>query len=531
MNPTQSQYNVTMQSYRDVNIKITVKDKKLNIIDEISGIVTDGNIDINADSDIRRTANITMLLESPFTRTEVGGLKPEQSVYWRSGNVYWFFKFIQIEIGITDVLTGEVVWINQGNYMINTPSVDYDAESNILSFEAVDMMGYLTGLRNGQLEGVEYIIPQGSKIVEVMESLLRQAGIDKYILYTPETPNLPYEIKADVGSTVYDLLAQLRDVNSNWEMFFDEEGTFIFQKIPNGVVSFENQGIVTRAMSQPYVTDVEFNKLLISWNLDTNFEEVKNYIEVIGKTHDISTLDSSPKIDGKLITLNFPTLDLTPTPPKINGENTSKLIWLVGFTVGDLTKDQEPIPTTEQMDTITLITKGSQTNNIKLVDTSNNPTSITTKNKTYVLRITKTYDYLTQNTSFTYEFLGGIQAFGVAYDNNPNSPFYVGENFENRVRLVCNGDEYDNIYSDDLATQRARYEVYLHARLNDSMNIVCVPIYWLGVNELIQFNPPSGVNQDEHIDYYWIVKSISIDFSIEGTQSINAMRYYPEFPS
>ena len=51
-----------------------------------------------------------------------------------------------------------------------------------------------------------------------------------------------------------------------------------------------------------------------------------------------------------------------------------------------------------------------------------------------------------------------------------------------------------------------------------------MPIYWLDVNTIIEFN----LNEDgqENPDL-WLVKSISTDFGVDGTQTINAMRYYP----
>ena len=98
--------------------------------------------------------------------------------------------------------------------------------------------------------------------------------------------------------------------------------------------------------------------------------------------------------------------------------------------------------------------------------------------------------------------------------------------FNNQVRLVCAGGEYDNIYSNNLAEQRARYEVYLHARLHDNIDITCVPIYWLDVNQIIEYRLPNSTSKESD---YWLVKSISTDVSTDGTQTINAMRYYAEY--
>ena len=96
--------------------------------------------------------------------------------------------------------------------------------------------------------------------------------------------------------------------------------------------------------------------------------------------------------------------------------------------------------------------------------------------------------------------------------------------FNQQVRGVCAGDEYDNIYSNELAEQRARYEIYLQARLHDSINIVSVPIYWLDVNSIIEYTLPNNVTGEVDL---WLIKSISTDISPNGTQTISAIRYYP----
>ena len=96
--------------------------------------------------------------------------------------------------------------------------------------------------------------------------------------------------------------------------------------------------------------------------------------------------------------------------------------------------------------------------------------------------------------------------------------------FNKQVRLVCAGDEYDNIYSDALAEQRARYEIYLRSRLHDNIQIVSAPIYWLEVNNIIEYNLPNSNSGESDL---WLIKSINTDVSPNGTQNISATRYYP----
>ena len=85
-------------------------------------------------------------------------------------------------------------------------------------------------------------------------------------------------------------------------------------------------------------------------------------------------------------------------------------------------------------------------------------------------------------------FLGGEQAFGVFKDENPESPFYVNSSI-GEIREVLHGDEYENIVSDDLALERAKFEIYNHCRLNDTINLTTIPIYWADVNWKVSYAP------------------------------------------
>ena len=111
--PTQEQYNIVTQFYRDISIKLEVLDFDYYVIDEISGLAESASFNIDADSDIRRTCNISMILKDDYSDNTL-----YMSEYWKSGNPFWFDKYLRISIGIVDVTTNEVVWNNQGIYLI-----------------------------------------------------------------------------------------------------------------------------------------------------------------------------------------------------------------------------------------------------------------------------------------------------------------------------------------------------------------------------------------------------------------------------
>ena len=632
--PNQKQFDTTLQSIRNIDCKLFVLDYDYTILDEISGKTESVSLSVDAESDIRRTANINIALKDDSRQTN------SNIFYWQVGNPYWFDKYIQIYVAIQDVQTQEYVWVNEGIYMVNSPTISYDATSNSLSFEAVDLMSKMTGLRNGQLEGMTYTIPVGSTITGAIKTLLIEQGFDKYIVFDPPYNYVPQEINIDVGGTAYDLLCQLRDINSNWEMFFDVDGVFHFQQIPSGKVIIDPES-GEEGEPTPVVDQTVWDKLNVSYNLDTNFEDVKNYVEVLGKVHEPNEYGTATIKDG-LLDLKLANV----IESYLNNE------WIIGIPVIATEGAIEPEALAEPI------------TNIAIYDVSNRfifkiglATPIIAANEYYCVKLT-----FNDTECIACEYLGALQPRAVAFENNPESPFYVGtstqyesaygnvvdfasENedyivefppaivgsnmvlnlspwctatdfnaasvgetwkfklnveslsqhivtmsivmgssadtysirnmanerisldyaqdylliatkissttlqfnvmyypmpasvlpmsttsvlnlpkFNKQVRMVCAGDEYDNIYSDALAEQRARYEIYLRSRLHDNIQIVSAPIYWLEVNNIIEYNLPNSNSEESDL---WLIKSISTDISPNGTQNISATRYYP----
>jgi hypothetical protein len=97
------------------------------------------------------------------------------------------------------------------------------------------------------------------------------------------------------------------------------------------------------------------------------------------------------------------------------------------------------------------------------------------------------------------------------------------------LRIVLSGDEYENIWSQDLAEQRAKFELYQRCRLQDNLTITCLPIYWLDTNWLIEITLPNEQSGKEETAQY-LIKSISTDGTMSGTQTVTLVRYYPYYP-
>lgn len=378
--PTQTDYDLVQMKVRNTRIKVDVLNFNFQTVNSLEGYVIDGSISVDATSDIRRTCNLTLAIERSDKMISPGG-------------ELWLDKFIKIYEGIDNPRdNGNTVWWNMGIFLINNPNTVYNVNTRTVSFEGLDLMAKLTGRRNGQLPAVATIVYAGSKIADVVKQTITQlGGFEKYIIedagYT-----IPYDIKKDMGSTIYDLLVEIRDLYSDWEMFFDVDGVFHWQQIPDG----ENEPVVVDfdQLNQP---------LVISDSMDIDFENVKNNIIVYGRL-----LDS------------------------------------------------------------------------------------------------------------------GEQVMATATDTIESSPYNI-----NKIGQINYIVDDERIYNNDLAAQRARYELFLHARMNDAIALEVVPIYWLNdVNIKINYT-----NEKIGIAGEYLIKSLEIPLGISSSMTINAVKVYPDEPT
>ena len=373
--PTQTDYDLVQMNTRNAKIKVELLNFNFQTISSLEGKTTSGSIEVNANSDIRRTCNLSLVAKD-IDKNMIS-----------EGGELWLDKYIKIYQGIDNPRdNNKTVWWNMGIFLINNHNTVYSAADHTISFEGLDLMAKLTGRRNGQLPAVATLVPAGSKIADVVKKTITQLGGFYNYIIEDEGLEVPYDIKMDMGATIYDLLAELRDLYSNWEMFFDVDGVFHWQKIPNG----EKEAVV--------VNFNEIQPLIISDNVDIDFENVKNNIIVYGR----------------------------------------------------------------------------------LLDT-------------------------------------GEQIMATASDTNAESPFCISK--VGQINYIVDDER---IYNNELAKDRANYELYLHARLNDSISLEIVPIPWLNdVNIKIAYT-----NEKIGIEGEYLIQSLSIPLDIGSSMTITALKIY-----
>lgn len=96
-----------------------------------------------------------------------------------------------------------------------------------------------------------------------------------------------------------------------------------------------------------------------------------------------------------------------------------------------------------------------------------------------------------------------------------------------RRNKVCSGSEYEVYYTDESAMQCAEYELWKSCRLTDNVNVECLLIPWLEVNQKITYMPKYIDTHGEALEF--IIKKIDISIG-EGTMTLTLMRYFPYYP-
>lgn len=489
---TQAQYDTAKQTHRKVYVHINLLNFQKQIIESIEGRVVSGTLTSDANSNMRNTCDIQMVVTDSSFNVENGGK-------------VWIDRFIQVYVGVENAFTGEIIWTNKGLYLLNQPTYGYDAVSKMLSFQGVDLMALMTDMRSGMLTEA-YVIPTGTNVRQVITTIVTMNGFNEYVIEECRNSDgsiqpVPYDMEFDVGATWWDVLETLQSILPNYQMYFDVDGVFHYEPTPY------------KGNEPVRMNDDIWKENVISESVSYDFESVKNSVKVLGRTHSVNYYSTAYRFyeDGPFIHVEgdpneYRVLSIdVPGVPEQPGDGT-----LIGFVAEkDLTGP------------FFLWVGGKDIATGRLLNDDGSPVMELPKDEYWVFsyKSPKT----TGNQSGDWTFLGHVQAVGEWMDDNPRSPFFVG-NPAGEIKIVLYGGDYDNIMSDDLARQRAEWEIYQRCRMNDSITLTSVPIYWSEVNWMVSYTPlgQKVVNQ-------YLIRSITTDLTHDGTQTYNLVRWYPYY--
>lgn len=466
-NITSTQLQTALQNIQSRYVRLELLNYQFQTVDRIEGVCTGGSISIDANSDVRRSATIGLVVTgSTFN------VQPNSQI--------WLDKYIRVNVGVLSLLTGEVEYTNCGLYIIDAPSYQYNVQNNTLSLSLLDLMAKLTGVRNGYLPGVPVVLKAGENIRQAIIDTLALGGFTKYIVEEAPSPGtIPNDLEFGQGSTVYNVLSGLRDIYPNYEMYFDIDGVFYYKPIPTG----EGDPV--------YIDDTLWTNIVTEENISVDFQNVKNVIEVYGRTHNPAHFSTATTVASNTISLTIE--DVT--------EYAEDIIY--GFT---LTDNPGYVGYSLKINDLTAYP-------IRLSDGTTAADIPAESGEVY---------YCVQFKGTYWDYLGHLQSYGYAEDDNPQSPFYINGNV-GQIRLPLFGGEYENCFSDNLAQQRAEYELWLHTNMNNTIQLTCTVVPWMNVNVLVQYTSFRTKQTNQYI-----IKSINFGLSPNDTMSVSMIQFYPE---
>lgn len=547
-----SQYSTNLEILKRPNIKKELHvdflqkiASKFYTVDSADGEIVGMNFSKDANSDLRTNVDLKLVISKEEGEKPINRLADES----------WIATFVDVS-----VVYDENVY-KLGRFVVNAPQSDYDAESNTLSLSCVDMMAKLTGMSGGVVDyarGTSIQIPKGENVRGVMIRILKRFGINDYDLDECRLKNgeiqpVPYDMEFETGTTAYEMLAALRDIMPNYAIYFNVDGVFCYKPIPVDE---------TASVMLPYET---LKDIVIQESVSVDYENVKNHIQVYGRTHSVGAFfPSDYAVKGENgwsngwqmlkrgRVYNGTAADRNYLTCQISSSEVASILpdqFLVGIVFpeefrdinGNLFDSSNPSVISDSDGFFLFLdivgADGSTySSGGYIYDTSadytnapQNSQKLTTINSMYDgepyyhVFLVRVYNTTPTTTRRWFVDYGGLQAFAEARNKKPQSAFSIDKIGERT--LVLTGGEYENILNDALAQERADIELYWKTNMQETVTLQTIPIPWLDVDTVITYKKHST---DAPIRY--VVKSISCDYSDgSGAMTITAIKFYPYY--
>ena len=537
---TQTDLNLLRSRNKDLYIKLELLEENKNgfyVVDEIEGIIISGDYSEDAKSDVRRTLNISMLqIDKSYTVGEY--------------NRIWVDKFIRVYFGQKDTRSRNIYYYKKGIFVFNDAQTVYSASDNSISFSCSDLVSTLDGTHGGEIDAVEVRIPQGSIIREAMIKTIVDLGkiknyrVDDIGVYTclketteyylkerEETPDwnlVPYDLEFSTGTTVWEIIVKLRDLYPGFEAFFDEDGTFICQRIPNC-----DEDNIT-------LTHEIINPLVISENSTIDLSSVRNVTRIYGKAIEVDRYSGDDKCTTsgnvyKVVLDNFVFSTNTIIGVKVDSDSIADMkIQIVDGNGNPYEDVPDPVSIVERK--VSTVIKYEDGN---IVVDKNPPSDMPIKieprvsyeaseagkykkKEVYCFKYCSCINTDETEKKMLWVYQGQYQIEALCKNEDEDTAFCV-QKIGPRLQ-VLSGGEFENITTDSLAQENAGYQTWLKSRLNETISLELIDIPFLTVNTKIEYLPLNS-----SIPERYIVKSIQESF-LQGTMTVELMKFYRLYP-
>lgn len=494
-----------------IKIKVTLFDEYYSEVDNLVGKLSEIDFDKTSNSDIRSKCTLTLSLSSKdqinldFERT-------------------WNKRMVELACGIFDRSKGadyhlndNYEWFKLGRMLMVGGETTFDATTQEVKLKLVDLMASLTSERGSQIGSV-VVFRTGAIVKDALEEFISVYSPFKQTSICDFEDVIPYDIESVAGDYPIDVLNDVLELFPTHEMYFDSNGVFTIQEIPTKI----NDPI-----------DIGHNiidDLLISESRKIDFSEVKNTTELYGR-----------ELHGDYVAVSC-TSSNTTYNIVIDNETFTEMISGETYTIvpdQDSTVGQKmKIQTLAEYQ---IFTESGSGNSLTYTPIKNNamltgiPYVVKYFEEKFILQGELNIHCIVQevtampSVSIQNAYKEENNCNDVQWVVNPESPFSCWldpstGSIEGEIRQVLLDGEYDNIYTTELAFERAKYENWLKGRLNDTIEVEMILIPWMEINDKIEFTSPVSGEIGE-----WIVQEIEYNFE-EWTMDVKANKFYPYYP-
>lgn len=337
---------------------------------------------------------------------------------------------------------------------------------------------------------------------------------------------VPYDLTFTTNSKVYDVIKKCVELYPGYESFFDEDGVFITQRIP----TCEDSNVV--------LDEENLKGLVISEDCDYDFKSVYNVTEVFGKVIDFDRYDKNSSITfdhtNRKIVID---VHISLYGYDSNGKKNNPYVYIPNENIGFLVKnisDSDRQLAADYPIYVRINHDDNVSDNLPEILLIND---YTTKKQIHIDSILSNITYgfkpylVAENSKSTYYavYVGQYQVHAICMlvdkepsdeikarhkkDNNCDQISYIVNEGEvttytangepvteyltencpytveklGEIRQVLSDGDYSNIYTNELARQRAELEEWKAGRLTDSTTIETILIPFLSVNQKIKY--------------------------------------------
>lgn len=504
MNPTAKDLELLKSHNKRVRMTIKLFDSDTyQEVDNITGDVLSASYDKTYNSDIRATCSLKLNvskkrnIELDFEKT-------------------WNKRMVELYCSLYDFQNETWRDYNLGRMLMESGSTTYSADTQQVNLNLVDLMASLTSSRGSQV-GSDTHIPAtstGTSVRDVLISIINEFGVFKRYNICEFDDTIPYDL--DFGNGVYpiEMFKKILGLFPYYEMFYDDNGIFTVQLIP------------TKIDDPIDIDKYILDDCLISEGKQNSFSSIRNTTEIWGRELDCDyaavactqsestynvTIDQSFEhyVDGETYAV-YPNADSV-AQQKMNIQNLGayKIYTMNG--AGQYSE----------------IAVGAMR--------ANTAYSIRYTQEKFVLigelQVRCIVQEITEEPSGNAKqyYKEQNNCYNVEWVVNPDSPYAcriapTTGRITGEIKQVLSSGEYADIYSTELAYERAKYENWLKCRLQDTVTIQAILIPWININQKIQYTSPVTGEVGT-----WIVQTISFDFE-NWVMDVTASRFYPSYP-